>query len=158
MKIHKALNPRGAIAKEMEMGLRRAIHLEHLCELWLMYHQGDHRIASSTTPYVPPPHIGAVLGIGWDDDLSKALGKALKGTDLWEWQRAEAPRSRFRMLKSGPKVTPAPPQARSWARLVSWPQVFFHWESGALERGINDSMQCLPKENRKRLKALRDGG
>lgn len=90
MKIHKALNPRGAIAKEMEIGLRRAIHLERLCELWLMYHQGDRRVAALDTPYVPPPHIGAHAGIGWDDEMTTALSKAYKGTELWEWQRVEA--------------------------------------------------------------------
>ena len=158
MRIHKALNPRGAIAKEMEMGLRRAIHLEKLCELWLMYHEGDHRRASLDTPYVLPPHIGAFTGKGWTDELTKLLKKALKGTDLWEWQRAEAPVSRFRLLKSGPKVTPAPPQARSWRLLLPWSLIYSSWQEGSLERSISDSILCLPKENRKRLKALRDGG
>ena len=157
MKIHKALNPRGAIAKEMEMGLRRAIHLEHLCELWLMYHDGDHRAASLDAPYVPPPHIGAFASTGWDDDLTKALSKAYKGTELWEWQRVEAPKSRFRLLKSGPKVTVAPAQARTWRLLLTWSQIYSSWQEGSLERGINDSLRCLPKVNRKRLKALRDG-
>ena len=149
MKIHKALHPRGAIAKEMEMGLRRAIHLERLCELWLLYHGGDHRVARLDTPYQPPPHL-------WDDDLTKAVGQAIKGSKLWE-SLGEAPKSKFKLLKSGPKVTPAPPQMRSWALLVSWSEMYGQWASGALERGINDSLICLPKVNRKRLKALRDG-
>ena len=149
MKIHKALNPKGAIAKEMEIGVRHAIHLERLCELWLLYHGGDHRRARHELPYKPPPHL-------WDDDLSKAIGKAIKGTELWE-SLAEAPKSRFRLLKGGPKVTPAPPTPRSWRLLVPWAEMYGQWASGALERGINDSLICLPKVNRKRLKALRDG-
>ncbi len=149
MKIHKALNPRGAIAKEMEIGLRHAVHLERLCELWLLYHGGDHRRAKLDTPYQPPPHL-------WDDDLSKALGKAIKGTELWE-SLGEAPKSKFRLLKSGPKVTPAPPQARSWRLLLPWSLIYSSWQDGSLERGINDSLRCLSRVNRKRLKALRDG-
>ncbi len=149
MKIHKALNPRGAIAKEMEMGLRHAIHLESLCELWLMYHGGDHRVARLDTPYQPPPHL-------WDDDLTKAVGRAIKGSELWE-SLGEAPKSKFRLLKSGPKVTSAPPQKRTWRLLVTWSLIYQQWQTGALERGINDSLKVLPKVNRKRLQALRDG-
>ncbi len=149
MKIHKALNPRGAIAKEMEIGLRHAVHLERLCELWLLYHGGDHRRARLELPYQPPPNL-------WDDDLTKAIGKAIKGTELWE-SLGEAPRSRFRLLKSGPKVTAAPPTPRTWRLLLTWSQIYSSWKEGSLERGINDSMKVLPKENRKRIQVLRDG-
>ena len=149
MKIHKALNPKGAIAKEMEMGLRRAVHLDHLCELWLLYHKGDHRVASATTPFALPPNI-------WDKELSKALATAIKGSEIWA-SAGEAPKSKFRMLKNGPKVTPAPSQKRSWRLLIPWVQIYDHWRSGALERGISDSLKVLPKENRKRIEALRNG-
>ena len=59
MKIHKALNPRGNLAKEIEIGLRRAIWLMRLCELWLLYNNSDHRVATGSTPYQPPPNVWA---------------------------------------------------------------------------------------------------
>ncbi len=156
MKLRKMLNPKGAIAMDMEMGCRQGIHLERVCELWLMFHGGDRRVAQHTTPFVPPPHYGAWSGTGWNDELSKALSKAIKGSEVWE-PAGEGRKSRFKLLKGGPKVTPAGPAAISFRRLVSWPALYTQWQSGALERGILDTIECLPKVNRKRLRKLRDG-
>ena len=156
MKLRKKLNPRGQLAKEMEIGLRRSIELSSLCELWLLYHGGDHRLARMDTPYQPPPNAGAFLGSGWNKEMSKAVGKAIKGTEIWERQGV-VPKSKFRLLKSGPKVTPAPPHTPRWFSLLSWPLLYDHWSSGALEQGILDLLECLPKENRNRIKALLDG-
>ena len=44
---HKGVgNPKGKLAKEMEIGLRRSVCLSKLCVLWLLYHRGNHPLAS----------------------------------------------------------------------------------------------------------------
>ena len=154
---HKGVgNPKGKLAKEMEIGLRRSVYLSKLCQLWLMYHQGNHHLAATTTPYVPPPNVGAVLHSGWDDEMSKVLGRAIKGCEIWE-PPGEAPKSQFRLLKSGPKVTVAPPSKHSWHLRAPWSVYYQAWQSGALDRGISTLMKELPRENRMRIKTLLDG-
>ena len=154
---HKGVgNPKGKLAKEMEIGLRRSVWLSKLCVLWLLYHQGNHHLASTETPYVPPPHVGAVLHSGWDNEMSTVLGKAIKGCEIWE-PPGEAPKSQFRLLKSGPKVTPAPPSKHSWHLRAAWSVYYKAWASGSLDRGISTLMKELPRENRMRIKTLLDG-
>lgn len=149
-------NPKGQLAKEMEIGLRRSVWLSKLCVLWTLYNQGDKRVASATSPFVPPPHIGAVLGTGWDDELTKLLSQAIKGCEIWE-PPGEAPKSRFRLLKSGPKSTPAPPSKHPWHLRALWSVYYQAWLDGSLDRGISTLMQELPRPNRKRIKKLLDG-
>ena len=154
---HKGVgNPKGKLAKEMEIGLRRSVWLSKLCVLWTLYNNGDKELSGMTTPYIPPPHIGAALGTGWDNEMSKVLGRAIKGCEIWE-PPGEAPKSQFRLLKSGPKVTVAPPSKHSWHLRAPWSVYYQAWSNGGLDRGISTLMKELPRENRMRIKKLLDG-
>jgi hypothetical protein len=148
IKLRKILNPRGNLAKEIEIGLRRSVWLVRLCELWLSYNDNDHRVAASSKPFVPPPNL-------WDDDLTRALKEAIKGCELWQ-RPGQSRSSGFKMLKSGPKVYERPPMDPAYSRRAPWSFYYRHWREGSLERGINDLLRLLPKENRKRIRELMD--
>ena len=130
---------------------RQSIWLSRLCSAWLHYHGGDARAARLDIPYDPPGN-WAAANRGPDQELVKEIKKARKESGYWEPQRIYY--SRFKMLKKGATTYPALAPVPAPAMLSSWVEVFDHWYSGALDRGIADLMWCLPKVTRTKLKEL----
>ena len=130
---------------------RQAIWLSRLCSAWLQYHGDDARVARLDEPYVPAPS-WAPNNQGPSDELVKEIKSAIKECGYWEPSRIY--RSRFKMLKKGPTVYPAATTLPAPRTLSSWVEVFDHWHSGALDRGIEDLLWTLPKVSRNKLKEL----
>ncbi len=129
---------------------RQAIWLSRLCSAWLQYHNDDSRAARLDIPYDPTnwaPANGAP-----DAELVKEIKKARKESGFWEPVRIY--NSRFKMLKQGPTTYSPAPLLPAPITLSSWVEVFDHWHSGALDRGIDDLLWCLPKASRNKLKEL----
>jgi hypothetical protein len=125
---------------------RRAIWLSRLCTAWLHFQGGDHRAARIIEPYDIPD-----LG-WWDADLVKEIKQARRESGYWDHPTFY--KSRFRTLKRGPTTYPAKSPLPAPKLLISWTEVFDHWMSGALDRGIKDSMANLPKASRNKLKEI----
>ncbi len=132
--------------------VRQAIWTSRLCSAWLHYHDGDARVARLDVPYDPAKTGFTPANGAPDAEQVKEIKTAIKECGYWEPQRTY--KSRFRGLKSGPKVYPAAPTLPAPRTLQSWVEVFDHWTSGALDRGIDDLLWCLPKSTRKKLKEL----
>lgn len=129
------------------MGCRHAAHLISLAELWLAYWGGDPVAARLHSPHLLPP------GPSSTPEFRKALKTSLDGCDMWRKPKAP-PKSRFRQLQGGWKHTPAPPHDPAWGRRLTWELAFNQVISGAVRRGIDDTLAVLPKENRKRIRRL----
>ena len=152
MRISKALRASSKPVQEMAKVVRQAIWLSRLCSAWLQFHGADARSARLEIPF-DPPATGYVPANGAPDKETLAeIRKARKESGYFEPGRTY--KSRFKMLKKGPTTYPAAPPLPAPAALSSWVEVFDHWYSGALDRGIEDLLWCLPKATRNKLKEL----
>ncbi len=152
MRISKVLNPTSKPVQEMTKVVRQAIWLSRLCSAWLHYHGDDHRAARLDIPYNPAASGFAPANLAPDKELVKEIKKARKESGYWE--PAKIYKSRFKMLNKGPTIYPAATPLPAPSTLSSWVEVFDHWHSGALDRGIEDLLWVLPKSTRHKLKEL----
>lgn len=150
MKIQKALNSKGRLAKDLEMSIKQAHWLSLLCTLWLQYNNEDVVRARTSEPVASLPRAFPE---------SPRYNKARTECKAWEPKRSTVPTYKYRVLKSGKgkwvraggstdnQFTlshPEPPASKCW----DWPWVFEYWRSGGLDRDAKALMKNLPKENR----------
>lgn len=152
MRISKALNPRSKPVQGMAKGVRQMIWLSRLCSAWMQYHGGDARVARLDTPYDPAKTGWSPANGAPSPELVKEIKEARTESGYWEPQRTY--RSRWKMLKGGWTGYQAQAPLPAPRSLSSWVEVFDHWHSGALDRGIDDLLWCLPKSTRNKLKEL----
>ena len=152
IRISKALNPRSREVTDMAKVTRQAIWLSRLCSAWLHYHGDDERAARLDIPYDPAATGFSPANGAPSEETLKEIRKARKESGYWEPVRIYP--SRFKMLKQGPTIYPAQAPLPAPRTLSSWVEVFDHWYSGALDRGIDDLLWCLPKATRNKLKEL----
>ncbi len=151
-RIGKLLEARSKPVQEMAKVARQAIWLSRLCSAWLHYHGGNHRAARLDLPYDPAASGFAPANGAPDAELIKEIKTARKECGYWEPQRIYY--SRFKMLKKGPTTYPAQAPLPAPRTLSSWVEVYDSWQSGSLDRGIDDLLWCLPKSTRNKLKEL----
>lgn len=120
------LNPRGNLAKELEMTAKKASWLSLLCSYWLAYHKDNAEDARSNEPtYKLPKQISN----------SDRYNKAYTNCGLWE---------------------PMAPTKKDWNRPAwgyrsDWSWIFDYYYSGGLDRGIEYLKSVLPEANVKAI-------
>lgn len=145
--VHEALNPKGRLAKDLEITIRQATWLAHLCSLWLAFQNDDLRKAKHDPPYQLPASYPEAERINKAIRESKYYDTHPPRTATYRyrdggWRRANRPLD---------DVATVPVAQPSNAKLVPWPQVFDYWWSGAMERNIRELAQVIPAENRERI-------
>lgn len=119
--IAEILNPRGNLAKELEMTCKKASWLSLMCGYWLAYHHDNAERARRDEPYKLPPKV----------PNAARFNEALKNCGLFD---------RMATLKDG-VVRP------SWWSRNDWGWIFDYYYSGGLDRGIDDLKALLPQQN-----------
>ena len=113
------LNPRGSIAKDLEMVAKRASWLSLMCAHWLAHKNDDSEAARRDEPtYNLPKNFRE----------PERFNLARKKSGAYERTRSR-------------RATP------SWADRWDWGWVFDYWYSGRLDAGIKNLMEMLPSEN-----------
>ena len=113
------LNPRGGIAKDLEMTAKRASWLSLMCAHWLSYKGDDAEAARRDEPTYNLPNF-------FRD--SERFNLARKKSGVYERARSK-------------RATP------SWAERWDWEWVFDYWYTGRLDDAVKNLMEMLPPEN-----------
>ena len=117
------LNPRGRLARDLEMTARRASWLSLMCAHWLAF-KGDNAEAARR------------------DEPTYNLPKFFRDSERFNLARKKSgayERSRSK------RATP------SWADRWDWAWVFNYWYSGGLDGAVKNLMEMLPSENVKAI-------
>ena len=133
------LNPRGGLARELEVTAKRASWLSLVCGYWLAHCDDDAEAARNNEPTYNLPNL-------YRD--SKRFNQARKMCGAWDTPNRPPVFPRVSVTKAGKVRNVAGPVHRpNPASRWNWPWVFDHYYDGGLDRGIKCLMDLLPVEN-----------
>jgi len=145
----EALNPKGRLAKDLEISAKKASWLSLVCSHWLVFKGGDAWRARIDEPTYNLPK-------AFKD--AARFNKARKECGAWEIEKPRVPTLRYTIRKDGVGVwkrsgkllsnqESVPVAQPSWSARWVWPDVFDYWYTGRLDAAVENLRMMLPETN-----------